>query len=133
MTDQPAYCNIKVLQWLLAVTLTFSAISFAGFGNYSHARDLQPDQTELVESKQEKVSARPVLLFASALKLCNSFIQSREYKSRILFVQNMKVKELLISVSEHLYSFQPLSHFLPVKIIPQSPDNDFPPSSISGS
>jgi len=119
------YHKDKLTKWLLTVTMFFSIFTFSGYAGDSQSRQQQPTQTEIVISNHK--TWKRTIPFKKAFERisCNDFLVSNcKNWTNTLFTYNILTKVKLDSISRQFCSHKPAGHFLQVKTIPQSSDED---------
>lgn len=123
---QFTYHKDKLTKWLLTITLFFSIFTFLGYANNYQSRQQQATQTELVVSNNHK-NCKRTTSFKKAFELisCNATLIST-YKNwtNALLTYNQQTKIKLDNISRQCCSHKSADHFLQVKTIPQSSDED---------
>jgi hypothetical protein len=120
------YHKIKLTNWLLTVTLFFSFFTFSGYGCNFQSIQQKPTQTELLISNMRK-SCKQVISYRKAFGLLidNEFLIS-PYKNwkNILHGYNLLTKVKFDSILKQFNFLKFVDHFLQIKTIPQSSDED---------
>lgn len=123
---QNTYQKSKLTKWLLTITLFFSVFTFSGYvGSYQSIKH-QAIQTERLISNKYKTCKRTISYKkAFDFTSCNNILLST-YKNwaNTLFTYNTLTKVKFESISRQFYSHKFIGHFLQVKTIPKSSDED---------
>jgi hypothetical protein len=116
----------KLTKWLFTVTLLFSIFTFSGYAGNSQSRQLETNQTELVVSNYSKICKRAVSYKKGVelSHLISPLSNSDKNWINVLFTYNILAKVKLDNISRQFYYYVPTNHFLQVKTIPQSSDED---------
>lgn len=122
----------KLTNWLLAVTLFLSVFSSSGYASSYSAKQQQATQTELVISNSFYNAARRAVSFRKTF-INNSFNRSyklHEKQANALFTYNILNKVKLVHLSMQCDLRIIVRHFVLVKAIPQTSDEELSTSSI---
>jgi hypothetical protein len=115
----------RLTNWLLTVTLLFGIFTFSGYAGNSQSRQFETTQTELVVSNNPKIY-KQTISFKKGIELINfsPLISSDKNWTNALIAYNLLTKVKQDNLSKQYYSHNPANHFLQVKTIPQSSDED---------
>jgi hypothetical protein len=125
MNSQYPYKD-KLTKWLFTVTLLFCIVTFSGHVGNSPSRQLQTTQTELVFSNNSKICKRTVS-YKKGIELTHLISPLNSFDKNwinSLITHNILTKVKLDNISRQFYSHKAVNHFLQVKTIPQSSDED---------
>jgi len=125
-TQYTYYYKDRLTKWLLTVTLLFSIFTFSGYAGNSQSRQQETTQTELVVSNNHKI-CKQAISYKKGLELI-SFISPLNSSDKnwinSLITYNILTKVKLDNISRQFHSHKSADHFLQVKTIPQSSDED---------
>ncbi len=116
----------RLTKWLLMVALFFGIFTFSGYSYGSSSTQKQATQTEVSISNLQQIGKQTISYQkASMLKALAEPIKYIYHNcANELFAYNSLIKVRLDNSSRPLYIQHPTSHFIQVKTIPQSSDED---------
>jgi hypothetical protein len=120
------YHKIKLKNWLLPVTLFFSFFTFSGYAGNFQSIQQKATQIELVILNNHK-SCKQLISYKKAFGLLiDNIFSISPYKNwnNILHTCNVLTKVKFDSISKQFNFLKFVDHFLQIKTIPQSSDED---------
>jgi hypothetical protein len=116
-SSQLKYCNDKLSQWCIIITLIVSIFSTSGYSKNSTSLYKQKAQTELVCSTSTKPN-KPTFAFKNTISIShkNIFVYNpAAYKTAFLLAYNNLIKVRLVNISKRYHSIERVPKYLQLK------------------